>query len=86
MGKSDLGAILWVAPILLFQLFVVYLQTKNRLLSSQTVGGEIIFEILFVKNMNTKKFDQQKVSPLMVNLTSRGVELVYIEKRTNYPQ
>ncbi len=35
---------------------------------------------------NKKNFDQQKVSPLRVNPASRGIELVYIEKRTNYPQ
>ena len=36
--------------------------------------------------MQTKNYDQQKVSPLRVKPTSRGLELVYIEKRTNYPQ
>lgn len=36
--------------------------------------------------LNNRRYNQEKVSPLMVKHTSRGVELVYIEKRTNYPQ
>ena len=36
--------------------------------------------------MNNRRYNQEKVSPLVVNPTSRGIELVYIEKRTNYPQ
>ena len=33
-----------------------------------------------------KNFDQEKVSPLRLIRTSRGLELAYIEKRTYYPR
>ena len=34
----------------------------------------------------SQSFNQEKVSPLRLIRTSRGLELAYIEKRTYYPE